>query len=70
MNILIEEPPEYNPVDLIRLAQQASPTLRYRHFAIAFKASPNTVARWMCGSKNPSKMHRIWAAELKRRWQL
>lgn len=70
MNILIEDPPEYNPVELIRLAQRASPSLRYRHLAIAFKVAPNTVARWMCGAKNPSRMHRIWAAELKRRWQL
>ena len=70
MNILIEEPPEYNPVELIRLAQQASPTLRYRHFAIAFKCEPCTVARWMCGNIRPSTAHRIWAAELKRKWEL
>lgn len=70
VNILIEEPPEYNPVELIRLAQQASPTLKYRHFAIAFKCAENTVARWMCGAKNPSVQHRVWAAELKRRWNL
>jgi hypothetical protein len=70
MNILIEEPPECNPVELIRLAQQVEPGLRYRDFAIAFKCEANTVARWMCGVKNPSKLHRVWAAELKRRWEL
>lgn len=42
MNIIIEEPPEYNPVELIRLAQQAESSLRYYHFVIAFKASPTT----------------------------
>ncbi|MEG3899792.1 MULTISPECIES: hypothetical protein [unclassified Microcoleus] len=70
MNILIEEPPEYNPVELIRAAQRESPALKYHHFAIAFKATPNTIARWMCGAKNPSIQHRVWAAELKKRWNL
>jgi hypothetical protein len=70
MNIVIEDPPEYNPVELIHLAQHALPTLRYHHFAIVFKCEPNTVARWMCGAKNPSKANRVWAAELKRRWGL
>lgn len=70
MNILIEEPPEYDPVELIRSAQRAVPTLKYHDFAIAFKCQPNSVARWMCGAARPSKLHRIWAAELKRRWSL
>lgn len=70
MNIIIEEPPEYNPVELIHLAKNASPSLRYADFAIAFKCEPNTIGRWMCGVKNPSKLHRVWAAELKRRWEL
>lgn len=70
MSILIEEPPEYNPVELIRAAQRESPALKYHHFAIAFKASETTIGRWMCGDRNPSKLHRVWAAELKKRWQL
>ncbi len=69
-NIVIEEPPEYNPVQLIRAAQRLDPTLKYHHFAIAFKCEINTIGRWMCGVKNPSKLHRVWAAELKRRWNL
>jgi len=70
MHIVIEEPPEYNPVELIRLAQQAAPNLRYQDFAIAFNCSTTSVARWMCDAARPSKMHRIWAAELKIRWGL
>ncbi len=69
-NIIIEEPPEYNPVELIRAAQRLEPTLKYHHFAIAFKTSPNTIARWMCGIKNPSTQSRVWASELKNRWGL
>lgn len=69
MNILIEEPTEYSPVELIRLAQQALPTLRYRHFAIAFKYEPNTIGRWMCGVKNFSKLHRVWAAVGRSAWR-
>jgi len=69
MHIVIEEPPEYDPVELIRLAQRVKPELRYKDLAIAFKCEPNTIARWMCGVKNPSKLHRVWAAELKRRWE-
>ena len=70
MNIIIEEPPEYNPVDLIHLAKHASPSLKYADFAIAFKCEICTVGRWMCGAKKPSKAYRVWAAELKRRWDL
>lgn len=70
MSILIEEPPEYNPVELIRLAQQAESSLRYYHFAIAFKVSETTIGRWMCGDRNPPTLYRVWAAELKKRWQL
>lgn len=70
MNIVIEEPPEYNPVELIRLAQRESPSLKYHHFAISFKTTPTTIARWMCGANKPSLQHCVWAAELKRRWEL
>jgi len=70
MNIIIEEPPEYNPVELIRLAKNAVPTLKYVDFAICFKCEICTIGRWMCGSKNPSKAHRVWAAELKKKWGL
>jgi hypothetical protein len=70
MNIVIEEPPEYNPVELIRIAQAKMPSLRYRHFAIAFKCDVVTIGRWMCGNMKPSMPHRIWAAELKNKWGL
>jgi len=70
MNILIEEPPEYNPVELIHLAKSAQPTLRYADFAVVFKCEIPTIARWMCGNRKPSKPQRIWAAELKRKWGL
>lgn len=70
MNIVIEEPPEFNPVELIHLAKHASPSLKYADFAIAFKCEVCTIGRWMCGNIKPSSAHRIWAAELKRRWGL
>ncbi len=70
MNIVIEEPPEYNPVDLIHAAKRASPSLKYADFAIAFKCEICTIGRWMCGIRKPTIAHRIWAAELKKKWGL
>ncbi|MCC3409379.1 MAG: hypothetical protein JGK17_28250 [Microcoleus sp. PH2017_10_PVI_O_A] len=70
MNILIEEPEEFNPVDLIRLAQYHDSSLRYRHFAIVFKCELHTIQRWMCGIAKPNKAYRLWAAELKQKWGL
>ncbi len=70
MNIVIQEPPEYNPVDLIHLAKHASPGLKYADFAIAFKCETCTIGRWMCGLRKPAVAHRIWAAELKKKWGL
>lgn len=70
MNIIIQEPPECNPVELIHLAQSQDPTLKYRDFAIAFKCDCKTIGRWMCGNIKPSVAYRIWAAELKNKWEL
>ena len=69
MNIIIEHPQEFNPVELIRLVQ-AQTSLTYREIAIAFSCEPNTIAKWMCGAKKPSKAYRIWAGELKKKWNL
>lgn len=69
-NIIIKSPPEYNPVELIHLAKSRMPSLKYADFAIVFKCQVCTIGRWMCGNKNPSRAHRIWAAELKNKWGL
>lgn len=68
MSIVIEEPRELDPVQLIRLVQVRNPDLRYKHFAIALGASQSTLEKWMRGVKRPSKANRILAAKLAQEW--
>ena len=70
MNIIIQEPQEYSPVELIRLAQYHNPKLKYADFAIAFNCNTDTIAKWMCGMSKPSKGYYLWAAQLKDEWGL
>ncbi len=68
MTILIQEPPEFDPVELVRVTQQRYPDLRYRHFAVALGVSQSTIDKWMAGYKRPSKSNRILAAMLAQKW--
>lgn len=68
MSIVIEEPPELDPVQLVHLAQSKNPWMRYKHFAIALGASQSTLEKWMRGVKRPSKANRILAAKLAQEW--
>lgn len=70
MKIIIETPEEFNPIELIRLAQSVEGALTYKDLAIAFACSQGTIAKWMCGYRKPAHSYWLWAGELKKKWNL
>lgn len=69
MNIIIEAPAEFDPVELLFLAQNKH-GIRRADFAVALGVEFNTLEKWAARIRNPSKPWRIRAAELREKWNL
>ena len=69
MNIIIEAPPEFDPIELLFLAQNKL-GIRRADFAVVMGVELNTVDKWAAKIYQPSKPWRIRAAELREKWNL
>lgn len=69
MNIVIEAPAEFDPVELLFLAQDKL-GIRRADFAVVLGIELNTLDKWAAKIRNPGKAWRIRAAELQKQWQL
>lgn len=69
VQIEIEPPAEFDPVELLFLAQNKLGIGR-KDFAVAFGIEFNTLEKWAAKIRNPSKPWRIRAAELRKQWDL
>ncbi|TAG98766.1 MAG: hypothetical protein EAZ18_00380 [Oscillatoriales cyanobacterium] len=65
------EPEEFDPIELLSLAQQHFHWKIYE-FAIAFGCEPQTIYAWNCPTKKkyPSRQAKILAALFKKEWGL
>ena len=68
--IILCEPEKFSPIELVFLAQRTDPSLSYSKLCIAFGIEENTLARWMCGKRNPDQPYWIIAAQLRKAWNL
>lgn len=66
---LIEEPEEFDPIELLNLAKKSF-RLKSQDFALIFGIELQVISTWRRGFRQPSRQARIRAATLKKMWGL